>query len=115
MTFEHNEEGTPPTTPAFGKAVIVTSLVNDVVEEEHAFVPFTVYVMVTIALPEDNGNGVTGVITPVEGLIVAIELLPDVQIGELKLLAPVDEKVVVEFEQMVDEVVGLRVPATGFG
>jgi hypothetical protein len=83
---------------AVGKAVTVTVLVA--VAFEHPPVPVTVKVIV-------DTPAETGVITPVELLIVATPVDPDVHAPE----PPSDENVVVPLEQI--PCVPLNVPAVG--
>jgi len=89
----------PLKVPAFGKAVTVTSLVA--VAFEQPPVPVTVYVIVDVP-------AATGEITPVEELIVATPVEPDVQVPPA---LPFVVKVVVPFEQIA--CVPLKVPAFG--
>jgi len=89
----------PLNVPAFGKAVTVTVLVA--VAFEQPPVPVTVYVIVDVP-------AATGEITPVEELIVANPVEPDVQVPPA---FPLVVKVVVPFEQIA--CVPLKVPAFG--
>lgn len=88
----------PFSVPAKGAAVMVTVLVA--VAFAQPPVPATVYV--NVSTPEE-----TGVTTPVEGFIVAIEVLLEIQEPPLS----VEDKVVVLFEQI--SCVPLNVPALG--
>ena len=89
----------PLNVPAFGAAVTTISLVDNASEQPP--VPVTVYVIVDVP-------PATGLISPVELLMVATLVLP---LDHVPPASPSDEKVVEPSEQIA--LVPLSVPASG--